>query len=150
MRKLLIMPLLIACTTYQSYVNVDDLTFIPDGSKEIILKTTIDNLLNTLTDNTIHYYLSDNGAVTEEILIDDGTRAQYKLYFLDDQIKIIPYWGYTQKVINQAQIIGGYETANFMSKDLNRVVYNKNELRPKKVFDYGVMLARQCGQYEIN
>ena len=149
MKKFFLLPLLFSCTTYQSFVQVDDLTFIPNGSKEIIVKQPVDILLKTLTENTIQYHLAENGAITEEILLDEGTRAQYKLYFLDNHIKIIPYWGYTQKVINQAQIIGGYETANYMSKDLNRVIYNKNQTRPKKVFDYGVILARQCGQYEI-
>ncbi len=150
MKKIALIFLLFSCTTYQSFIQVNDFDSIPNGSKEIIVLGPIEYFLDVLKENTIHYYESGNGIVTDEILLDEGTRAQYKVYEMKSQIKIVPYWGITQKVINEAQLWGGYETTAFMSKDMERVIYNSSKKRPKKVFDYGIMLASQAGQYEVN
>lgn len=141
MKYLTLLLLLSACTTYKPYVTVTDQTDIPEGSKEFIVNDGIESVKASLKENTIAYVQNDLGLETEEILLDEGTRAIYKVYVLDSAaVKIVPFWGFTDKVIAEAQLWGGTAAASTMSHEMKRVIYKRKELRPKKVFDYGVQL----------
>ncbi len=96
--------------------------------------------------NTITYYQSDYGLETEDIFLDEGTRAKYNIYPLDSvTVKVVPHWAITQKVIGQATAWVGTIGASGMSTEWQRVVYKTSEIRPKKVFDYGVGLFKDLG-----
>lgn len=133
--------ILSSCTTYQNFVTVTDRTDIPEGSKEFIVNKSLSSLKDNLKTETIAYTAQEWGIETHEIMLDEGTRAVYNLYALDSAtVKVVPYWGYTDKVISEAQIWGGTAATNSMSNEMRRVLYKRKELRPKRVFDYGVQL----------
>jgi hypothetical protein len=140
---------LTSCFTYKSYIAVENCGIVPQGSKEILFKGDINNFLSILSNENILYNKLENGYETSEILIDEGTRAKYRIFRqTDGTVKIIPYWGITAKV--NSQIAGmqhalvGYSTVNSNSAmDWDRVSYKKDEKRPKMVFDYGVQLIQK-------
>lgn len=130
-----------SCTSYQSFVTVNDRTDVPEGAKEIIVKQSISTAIDSLKSNYIAYNIDDWGIETHEILLDEGTRAAYKVYPLDSTgFKVVPYWGYTDKVISQAALWGGSTATASMSHEMTRVIYKKESLRPKRVFDYAIQL----------
>jgi hypothetical protein len=99
------------------------------------------------TKNSILFNVRENGVETEEILIDEGTRAKYQiLKFENGNLKMIPFWGITDKVKAQADIasrvISGH-SSSLSTEGWDRVVYEKPDLRPSIVFNYGVQLAKQ-------
>ena len=86
----------------------------------------------------------EGGFKTDEILLDEGTRAMYKVNQFDNQVRITAFWGITQKVKSQMIIWVGADMAS--AYDVNawdQVIYDKNEPRPKRVFDYAVQIISE-------
>jgi hypothetical protein len=137
-----------SCTPYQSFVTVNPRTDIPEGSKEILIKADLDELLDTLKKEGILFTIFEGGAETEEIMIDEGTRAKFKMYALEEGTKVVPYWGITGAVRQQAAIWAGYNAASMLDDQLVRVVYKKSETRPKKVFDYAANISLRVGRIQ--
>lgn len=142
MKNLLLLAVfLTGCTTYKSFVTVTSRDDIPEGTKEFLVNKSLSELKAKLKAETIPYNTTEWGIATHEVMIDEGTRAVYNLYELDStSVKVVPYWGYTDKVISEAQLWGGTAATNSMSDEMKRVMYKRRELRPKSVFDYGVQL----------
>lgn len=135
------------CTTYKPFIAVAPAT-IPYGSTEIIASGSIDDVKSVLQKNTIMFRESEGGLETEEILIDEGTRAMYKVYAYENNLKIVPYWGITQKVKSAMTVWAGYGAASaYSTDDWERAVYEKGMngkmSRPGMVFSYGYELAKQ-------
>jgi hypothetical protein len=141
--------LLTSCYTYKTFIAVENSVDVPNGSKEILFKGNVQDFLTVLTNENILYTKLENGYETSEILLDEGTRAKYRIFQQNDSIvKIIPFWGYTAKVNSQIagmqQALVGYSTVNgYDANEWTRVLYKKNEARPKSVFDYGIQLAKK-------
>jgi hypothetical protein len=143
----LISFLLNSCYSYQSFVTVEDSNAVPKGSKEIVCNANINIFLSELTKESILYTKFENGYETSEILLDEGTRAKYKILSVDSTIIIMPFWAITEKVagnIATAQIlIAGYSSYRYDANNWSRVIYDVDAKRPKRVFDYGVQLAKK-------
>jgi hypothetical protein len=130
-----------SCTTYKVFVPVNERTGIPDGVQYIVLNENIDSVKNAFKNKGILIKSMEGGFETEEILLDEGTRAKYKAHAFDDQVRISAFWGITQKVKSQMTVWAG--TAAASSYDVNawdKVLYDNNSKRPKRVFDYAVQI----------
>jgi hypothetical protein len=148
MKKLLfiLFVLMVSCTTYQTFVQVTPQGGIPDGCTEITCQATLDDFKSVLKTNSIMFKTADSGLETDEIIIDEGTRAKYKVYEFDGALKIVPYWGITQKVKSQMGVYAGAAAASaYDTEGWDRVIYNSGEKRPKRVYDYGWQLAKATG-----
>lgn len=151
---LLIGLLLQACATYTPYIQVNSLNGVPRGAKEMISKCNINALRETLKKQNIFIrnVIEGQGFETDEILIDKGTRAMYKVYDIGEgKIKVVPYWGITQAVKTNVALIAGTAAASgYETDDWYRVEYNQDAARPKTVFDYGYQLLKDAGAEDIN
>lgn len=101
---------LISCTSCapQVYIQVQEPAFpIPDGSTAFTCSIPMDQILTALKKNTIAYTKNEIGYVTESFNIDDGTVARFNIYENDGTIKVVPYWGITDKVRNQIAFATG-------------------------------------------
>jgi hypothetical protein len=148
MKKILIFPLLIftliSCMTYKSFVQVN-VYEVTKGSTEIVFQGTIDSMKAVFRKNGILYNVKENGLETEEILIDEGTRAKYQVIEYEDNVlKMVPFWGITDKVKMQITMWAGYVAASsYSTESWDRVIYDTYTSRPAKVFHYGIQLAKQ-------
>lgn len=138
-----------SCTPYTQFVQVHPRTDVPPGSKEIIVYAPLPELLAVLKEEGIMYNYKEGGVETEEIMIDEGTRARFSIYEYTDALKLVPYWGITDKVRQNIALWAGYGAASTYSNELTRVVYNKSETRPKTVFDYAAQIALKAGDVEF-
>jgi hypothetical protein len=135
-----------SCTTYQSFVDVQARNDVPEGSKEILVQGSIETILQVLKAENILYTVNESGAQTEEIMLDEGTRARLNIYeFEGGMIKIVPYWGVTDAVRSEVAMWAGQAQAAAMTNELKRVIYKRSDTRPKKVFDYAVNIATKTG-----
>jgi hypothetical protein len=149
MKKLLTFSLiatLVSCSVYKPYIQVQSFE-IPKGCKEIVFQGTLDSMKAVFTKNGILYNVKENGLETEEILIDEGTRAKYQILKFDGgNLKMIPFWGITDKVKAQidmsSRIISGH-SSSVSTESWDRAIYEGPDLRPSIVYNYGVQLARQ-------
>lgn len=146
-KSLLLIPiLLISCYSYKEFVSVTDRKDVPLGSTEFYVQSDISGIKSVLQAGTVAHYPNEFGMETELILLDEGTKAQYKLYVIDSvKVKVVPYWSYTEKVVSETSVWLGSAATASMKGEMQRVVYRKSELRPKKVFDYGVQLFGKAG-----
>lgn len=157
MKKLLLLTigsifLFFSCMTYKEYISVKPSNKIPDGTQSIIIpNTSIDNIKELFKDNQIMYKTFETGIETEIVLLDEGTKAQYKVYEFDNNIKITSYYGITDKVKSQMVLWAGAAAASaYDTQSMNIVVYNENLLKPKRVFDYLVQMLETKGiEYQI-
>lgn len=110
-----------------------------DGTRAIILPNSISEVSNVFNENGILTNSSDGGFETEEILLDNGTRAMYKVHSFENLTRITAFWGITSAVKSQMIVWAGSDAASaYDTKSWDMVLYNKKETRPKKVFDYAV------------
>jgi hypothetical protein len=144
MKTILLTPLIlvVACVPYQSFIAVTPRNDVPKGAVEIHLQAPMEDFLNALKSNGILYTVNESGAMTEEFLIDEGTRGKFTVADFDGTLRIIPLWGITDAVRQQQQIWAGMTTGS----ELTRVIYNTSETRPKQVFDYAVQIASTVGR----
>jgi len=149
MKKLIIISfvaLFAACTSYKTFIQVTPQTGVPKGSSEVVCTAGIDQFKEVLKANNIMYKAADDGGgiETEEFMIDEGTRAKFKVYVFDDKLKIVPYWGITQKVKSEMTVWVGYAAASAYDVNaLDRAIYDNNTSRPGKVFCYACQLAKK-------
>lgn len=148
MKKLFIVLLSImmsSCVTYKEYVSVAPSTQIPNGTKALIVpNTSIEQIKQVFKNNQILYKTFETGIETEIIVLDEGTKAQYKVYTFNNDLKITAYWGITDKVKSQMVIWAGANAASaYNTKSMDLVLYNNKALRPKRVFDYLTQLLNK-------
>lgn len=146
MKKLLFFILFLPGCTYKTYITVLPRMDVPSGSKEFVVYAPMDSLLNRLKAHSILYNFNESGVQTEEFLIDEGTRARINLYPMEDAVKVVPFWGITDRVRSDMAIAVGYATASTYSNELKRVTYRKSEARPKMAFDYSVQVFDKTGK----
>lgn len=136
--------LLASCTPYKSFITVTPRTDIPDGSREFVVYAPLAAIKDSLKAQTIAYIPNEAGLNTEQILIDEGTKAEFRIYAVDSvSVRVVPYWGITEKVASQVRIWSGLDSN---TEEMTRVIYKKSEGRPKIVFDYGVQVFGRCGR----
>jgi len=148
MKKLFIVLLSImmsSCVTYKEYVSVAPSTQIPNGTKALIVpNTSIEQIKQVFKNNQILYKTFETGIETEIIMLDEGTKAQYKVYTFNNDLKITAYWGITDKVKSQMVIWAGANAASaYNTESMDLVLYNNKALRPKRVFDYLTQLLNK-------
>lgn len=139
-----------SCSTYKSFVPVKAKADIPDGVQYIVLNETLDSVKNAFKNKGILIKSMEGGFETEEILLDEGTRAKYKAHAFDNQVRISAFWGITQKVKSQITVWAGADAAS--AYDVNawdKVLYDNKSARPKLVFDYAVEIIESNG-FEYN
>lgn len=133
-----------SCTPYKEFVSVQNWNDVPDGTQSIILTTSIDTLKEAFKNKGIMIKSLEGGFETEEIFLDEGTRAMYKVHEFDDNIRISAFWGITQKVKSQMTVWGGAAAASSYEIDTwDRVIYDNKSTRPKKVFDYAIQILEE-------
>jgi hypothetical protein len=148
MKKLLVVLLSImmaSCATYKEYVSVVPSSQTPNGTKALIVpNTSIEQIKQVFKNNQILYKTFETGIETEIIMLDEGTKAQYKVYAFDSDLKITAYWGITDKVKSQMVIWAGANAASaYNTESMDLVLYDSKALRPKKVFDYVTQLLNK-------
>ncbi len=130
-----------SCISYQVYIPVQSKSNIRDGTQAIVLSENLETVKKAFISSGILIKSMEGGFKTEEILIDEGTRAMYKVHEFDNQIRITAFWGVTQKVKTDMAIFAGEDAANMYDvHSWDKVVYNNKEKRPKRVFDYAVQI----------
>jgi len=130
-----------SCTTYKEFVSVQYRNNIPDGTQDIILTDNIDKVKEAFKNKGIMLKSMEGGFETEEILLDEGTRAMYKAHEFDNQIRITAFWGITQKVKSQMTVWAGHDAASAYDVHAwDKVIYDNKSKRPKRVFDYVVQI----------
>lgn len=147
------MVLFSGCLAPQTFITVTPRTDIPNGAREILIReSSADQIKQALNANSILYTTSENGLQTEDFLIDDCTRAKFVVTEYDGVIKVIPYWGITDKVRNQIQfstiMATGMTNPYAPTDQMQRVIYKKTETRPKMVFDYALQVFAGTGMIQ--
>jgi hypothetical protein len=81
------MSLLNSCGSYQyqEFVSVAPSNQIPQGTKYIIVTENLDSVKNAFKNKGIMIKSMEGGFETEELLLDEGTRAMYKIHEFDQQ-----------------------------------------------------------------
>jgi hypothetical protein len=140
-----------SCTTYKELVSVQNRTNISDGTKDIILTQDLETVKTAFTSSGIMLQSMEGGFETEEILLDEGTRAKYKAHVFDNQIRITAFWGITQKVKSEMTVWAGQAAASaYDVQGWDQVNYDNKSSRPKKVFDYAVQVVEANSlQYKL-
>lgn len=147
---LAIIAFMSSCYSYKSFVTVNSRTDVPDGSTEFIIAAPIAEIKDSLRSHFIAFDMHDQALETQEVLLDEGTRARYNIYTLDSTlVKVVPYWGYTDKVKQETAVWVGYNAASSMSNEMTRVIYKHDAGRPKSVFDYGVQILSRANQPNV-
>lgn len=140
------MLLLMQSCVMQSFIQVVPRTDVPNGSKEILVwGGSLDACADVLKKNGILYNRTESGLQTEDFMIDEGTRARFTLQQFDGSVRVIPYWGITDKVRNQMMMVTGYSHSQYASNEMQRVIYKPMEKRPKMVFDYAAQVFVEAG-----
>ena len=132
--------------TMQSFVTVIPRNDVPKGAKEFTVTATEDQLLSAMRSEQIMFNKVEGGYRTEEILLDEGTKAVYAVHVFEQGIKVVPYWGITDKVRNQIALVAGYNSTQYSTSEMQRVIYKPMETRPKMVFDYAVQVFSKAGR----
>ena len=133
--------MLSSCTTYKELVTVQNRTNIPDGTKDIILTEDLETVKAAFINSGIMVQSKEGGFETEEMLLDEGTRAKYKAHVFDNQIRVTAFWGITQKVKGEITAWAGQAAASaYDVKAVDQVIYDNKATRSKKVFDYAVQV----------
>jgi hypothetical protein len=145
MKKLLLnlvtSAILISCTTYKPLVNVSSRSDVPNNTQAIVINETIDKVKEAFKKNGLMIQSLEGGFKTEEILLDEGTRAMYKVNQFDTELRLTAFWGITQKVKSQIIVWAGAEAASAYDVSAwDQVIYDRKDLRPKAVFDYAVQI----------
>lgn len=135
--------LLLSCYSYEEYIKVQEQRGIPEGSSEIIVQNDIETVKNAFKNSQMLITEVEGGYKTEKTLLDEGTRAMYKLYEYEGATKVVPYWGITDKVKRQMAAIS-YEMANLSDTKMKRLTYDRDKGRTKKVFDYAVQILKEA------
>jgi hypothetical protein len=150
MKKVMILVMVVStilftgCFSYKSFISVTPAIDVANGSTEIIARGCLNDVKTVLKKNLIMYKEYEGGIETEEILIDEGTRAKYKIYQYDDMIKMISFWGITQAVKSQIIVFAGYSAASaYSTEGYTRVIYDRDVKRPARVFSYGYQLMKE-------
>lgn len=144
MKYFFFLLLIAGCSAYKSFITVNPRTDIPDGTKEFVVYAKLAAIKDSLKASTIGYIPNEAGLNTEQIMIDEGTKAEYRLYTIDSSsVKVVPYWGYTEKVASEVRIWTGVRVN---TEEMKRIIYSKDSGRPKRVFDYGVQIFGRCGK----
>ena len=140
-----------SCMTYKVFIPVQANNNIPDGTQEIILTENIDTVKQAFKNKGIMLKSMEGGFETEELLLDEGTRAMYKVHEFDDQVRITAFWGITSKVKSQMVVWAGYAASSaYDVHSWDKVIYDKNSTRPKKVFDYAIQIVEASNlQYKL-
>lgn len=144
MKAIFLIPLLlfVSCVSYKSFIAVTPRSDVPKGATEVHVESSMEDFLNALKNNGILYSVNESGAMTEEFMIDEGTRAKFTVADFNGTLHIIPYWGITDAVREQQQLWTGMSSGY----EMTRVVYRPQEKRPKQVFDYAVQIASTVGR----
>jgi len=145
MKKLILVILTLlfihSCTTYKEFVTIQPKNNIPNGTQYIILNENLETVKQAFKNKGIMIKSMEGGFETEEILLDEGTRAMYKAHEFDEQVRITAFWGITQKVKSQIIVWAGAAAASAYDVHAwDQVIYDKDAIRPKKVFDYAVQI----------
>lgn len=136
--------MLTSCVTYKELVTVQNKNNIPQGTQAIIVTGELEKVKEAFQSKGILLISMDGGFKTDEVMLDEGTRAMFKANAFDNQIKITAFWGITQKVKSQIIVFAGANAAS--AYDVNawdQVIYDKDAKRPKKVFDYAVQIIEE-------
>lgn len=135
------------CGSYESFVNYRPVDYIPNGVKQLNATATIEQMGQAFQGKNIFYQERAGGLITDVILLDQGTRAQYQVFSQDNgQVVIKCFWGITEKVAADiAAFAGPGQAAAYSNQGLNQVVYKKGEKRPKFVFDYMANILEDNG-----
>jgi hypothetical protein len=139
---LIILILLVSsCFPMKEFISVQNQNNIPNGTQDIILTESIETVKEAFKSKGIMLKSMEGGFETEELLIDEGTRAMYKAHEFDNQIRITAFWGITSKVKSQMTVWAGYAASSaFDVHSWDKVIYDNKDLRPKRVFDYSVQI----------
>jgi hypothetical protein len=130
-----------SCASYKEFVSIQTKNNIPDGTQSIILTENIDTVKQAFKNKGIMIKSMEGGFETEELLLDEGTRAMYKVHEYDSQIRITAFWGITQKVKSQMTVWAGMAAASaYDVQAWDRVIYENKSSRPKRVFDYAIQI----------
>ncbi|RLD55451.1 MAG: hypothetical protein DRJ01_16640 [Bacteroidetes bacterium] len=135
---------IVSCTSYKEFVSVQNKNNIPDGTQAIILTSDIETVKQAFKNKGIMLSSIEGGFKTEEILLDEGTRAMYKAHTFDNQIKITAFWGITQKVKSNIVVWAGADAASaYDVRAWDKVIYERDMKRPKRVFDFAVQIIEE-------
>jgi len=130
-----------SCATYKEFVTIQPKNNIPNGTQYIILNENLETVKQAFKNKGIMIKSMEGGFETEEILLDEGTRAMYKAHEFDEQVRITAFWGITHKVKSQIILWSGAAVASaYDVHAFDQVIYDKDAMRPKKVFDYAVQI----------
>lgn len=144
MKYFFFLLLIAGCSAYKSFIAVTPRADIPDGTKEFLVYAPLAVIKDSLKAATIGYIPNDVGLNTEQIVIDEGTKAEFRIYTVDSaSVRVVPYWGYTEKVASEVRIWTGVRVN---TEEMKRIIYSKSAGRPKVVFDYGVQVFSRCGK----
>ena len=136
--------------TYKAFVTVQPLNNVPRGAMDFVVMASEDRVKDALQSNTIMFVVVDGGLQTEEILIDEATRARFNVYRVDGGFKVVPYWGITDRVKADMTTLVGYGMASTLStNDWKRVIYEPTRVRSKMVFDYAVGVFKTVGEIKF-
>ena len=140
-----------SCNPYKEFISVIPRNNIPDGTQYIIVDVNLESVKEALKNSGIMIRSLEGGFETEELLLDEGTRAMYKVHDFDNQSRISAFWGITQKVRSNIALWAGYEAASAYDVHAwNKVIYNKREARSKRVFDYAIQILESNNiQYSL-
>ena len=140
-----------SCFPMKEFISVQNQNNIPNGTQDIILTESIETVKEAFKSKGIMLKSMEGGFETEELLIDEGTRAMYKVHEFDNQIRITAFWGMTSKVKSQMVVWAGYAASSaFDVHSWDKVIYDNKELRPKRVFDYSVQIIEASNlQYKL-
>jgi hypothetical protein len=143
--------LISSCTTYREFITVQAKNNIPDGTQDIILSENIETVKEAFKNKGIMLKTMEGGFETEELLLDEGTRAMYKVHEFDDQIRVTAFWGITSKVKSQMIVWAGYAASSaYDVHSWDKVIYENGSTRPKKVFDYVIQILEASDlQYRL-
>ncbi len=140
---LLLVVALGACTVHE-FVTVVPRRDIPDGAREfVILSCPIDSMVGVLRRNSIQFTRTETGLITAPIVLDSKTKAVFNVSSYGGNLTVIPTWGYTDFKRNQVYTMTGLNANTWATGELRRIVYSKDKLGTKKVFDYAVQLFKQ-------
>jgi hypothetical protein len=135
---------IVSCTSYKEFVSVQNKNYIPNGTQAIILTSDIETVKQAFKNKGIMLSSMEGGFKTEELLLDEGTRAMYKAHTFDNQVKITAFWGITQKVKSNIIVWAGADAASAYDVHAwDKVIYEQDAKRPKRVFDYVVQIIEE-------
>jgi len=146
--RILVLVLISSCTAYQTFITVNPRSDIPNGTQNIILNEDIEIVKQAFKKSGTMVKSLEGGFETEEILIDEGTRAMYKVHEFDEQVRVTAFWGITQKVKSEMVVWAGADAASaYDVHSWDQVVYDRDVKRPKRVFDYAIQIIEA---YNLN